>query len=589
MRARWVSGFSASLVAACVVAATAPTSAAAVTGAPVHLVPGLLGLVSHQSSSGPYGAPLIAGCNWATWVTNCSNLTVYGNGNSFNNATCGPPNGCKFGQEFQCNELAQRYAYYAWGEPPTWYGYGGASGSAASMWQAAPALPVPLMQFPNGSGVPPRQGDLMIFGPGWLGSYWDGAGHVAVVSAVGPGYVNIVQQNGTPSGADHFALNGSTVTQPSGYTPLIGWVRPLSWVGPLDRTAQWQGAAAPASQPTVAVTSTQQLVFWRDVNGHLWQTWFDNAWRGPVDWTAQWGNPAATLASAPTVTVTSTQVLVFWQGTNGHVWQAWYDNSWHGPVDWTAQWGNTLATVASTPTVTVTSTQVLVFWQGADKHVWQAWYSDHWQGPVDWTARWGSTSATLASAPNVTKTPTQLLVFWQGTDGHAWQAWYTDHWQGPVDWTTQWGNTSATLASAPSVAYTPSQLLLFWQGTNGHLWQAWYTDHWQGPADWTAQLGGAGVESAPSVVVDRGGQVLVLWQGASTSPPGSTGTAPATKDDLWWARFSGQWYGPADLTATLGGTTASQLASSPTVARTSGGEVVSWQGSNGHLWQAFNG
>src|SRR5438132_7579986 len=116
MRSRWVSGFSASLVAACVVAATAPTSAAAVTGAPVHLVPGLLGLVSHQSSSGPYGAPLIAGCNWATWVTNCSNLTVYGNGNSFNNATCGPPTGCKFGQELRFKALARRDPYYGGGD-----------------------------------------------------------------------------------------------------------------------------------------------------------------------------------------------------------------------------------------------------------------------------------------------------------------------------------------------------------------------------------------------------------------------------------------------------------------------------------------
>ena len=39
----------------------------------------------------------------------------------------------------------------------------------------------------------------MIFGPGWLGSYWDGSGHVAIVRDVGPGYVDVVEQNATSS------------------------------------------------------------------------------------------------------------------------------------------------------------------------------------------------------------------------------------------------------------------------------------------------------------------------------------------------------------------------------------------------------
>ncbi len=49
------------------------------------------------------------------------------------------------------------------------------------------------------------QGDLMIFAPGWLGSYWDGSGHVAIVRDVGPGYVDMVEQNATSSGTDRFA------------------------------------------------------------------------------------------------------------------------------------------------------------------------------------------------------------------------------------------------------------------------------------------------------------------------------------------------------------------------------------------------
>src|SRR5450759_2333585 len=156
---------------------------------------GMMAVVDNQASTGTYGAPLISGCQWATWVANCSNLTVYGNGSSFDDSGCGAPNGCTFGPEFQCTELAQRYAYYAWGEPAIWDGYAGANGSAAQMWNAGPALPIPLQQFSQGGGVAPQVGDLLVFAPGWLGSYWDGNGHVAVVSAVASNAVDIVQEN----------------------------------------------------------------------------------------------------------------------------------------------------------------------------------------------------------------------------------------------------------------------------------------------------------------------------------------------------------------------------------------------------------
>ena len=182
-----------------------------------------MGVALKSGSSGTYGAPLLDGCQWATWVARCQNLTVYGNGNSFDNSACGPPNGCTFGPEFQCTELAQRYAYYAWNEPANWYGYGGNNGAAYQFWDAAPALPIPLQRFAQGGGVPPQQGDLLIFGPGWLGTYWDGNGHVAVVSGVGSNYVDIVQENGTASGRDRLTLSGTTVLV-NGYTPVIGWL-----------------------------------------------------------------------------------------------------------------------------------------------------------------------------------------------------------------------------------------------------------------------------------------------------------------------------------------------------------------------------
>ncbi|HWF58522.1 MAG TPA: hypothetical protein VG520_09225, partial [Candidatus Dormibacteraeota bacterium] len=83
---------SAALILGGIFTAPAQTSAAA---AALH--PGMMAAVDNQSGTGTYGAPLISGCSWATWVARCSNLTVYGNGSSFDNSGCGAPNGCTFG------------------------------------------------------------------------------------------------------------------------------------------------------------------------------------------------------------------------------------------------------------------------------------------------------------------------------------------------------------------------------------------------------------------------------------------------------------------------------------------------------------
>ncbi|HZU76857.1 MAG TPA: CHAP domain-containing protein, partial [Dehalococcoidia bacterium] len=183
---------------------------------------------------------------------------------------CGAPNGCTFGLEFQCNELAQRYAYYAWGEPASWYGYGGDQGSAYQMWNAAPALPVPLAQYANGGGTLPRVGDLMIFNQGWLGSYWDGAGHVAVVSNVDTvdGYVSVVEQNATSTGTDTFALSGTTVTA-YGYTPVMGWLRPMM-VAPLPPTENTTKFTVSWSPPT-GLPAPSSYVLWVQPDGGAWQ------------------------------------------------------------------------------------------------------------------------------------------------------------------------------------------------------------------------------------------------------------------------------------------------------------------------------
>ena len=287
-----------------VVALTAGASKRLTTSRPAPTVTHGM-LAAEFSGTGTYGSPLISGCTWATWVTNCSNLTAYGNGGSFDNVGCGAPNGCTFGPEFQCEELAVRYAYYAWGEPANWYSYG-ARGGANTMWQAGPALPVPLAQFANGAGTPPMQGDLMIFAPGWLGSYWDGSGHVAVVRDVGPGYVDIVEQNATPSGTDRFPLSGSRVTA-NGYTPIIGWLRETEQT-PVELTAS-NVAATPQS---VSDQPGDIDVVWRGAgNSKLYDLAYRNeAWHSQPPVAI---SPADAASNPAVVSPAPGEVDAFWE------------------------------------------------------------------------------------------------------------------------------------------------------------------------------------------------------------------------------------------------------------------------------------
>lgn len=625
------------------------------------LAPGMMAVVDHQADTGAYGAPLIDGCHWATWVARCSNLTVYGNGSSFANAGCGPPNGCTYGPEFQCTELAQRYASYAWGEPNVWDGYGGANGSAAQMWNAGPVLPIPLQQFAQGGGVAPQVGDLLVFAPGWLGSYYDANGHVAIVSWVTTGSVGIVQENGTPSGADQLGLNGSRVTA-NGYTPVIGWLHnPLlgvnggaklnasanngqqnlfwqgsdghlreawnvaaQWYGPIDLTARWNNSALLTSAPSAVFSADgRQTVYWRGASGHLWQATFSGTWSPPTDLSTGW-SAAQLLQSAPSAAIAPDgQQVVFWQGASGSLMESWIvAGTWYGPANIAAGWGGA-APLTSAPSVAVTGAGVqVVYWQAPNGHLWEGWYAGRWYGPVDLTRGWNG-QGLLASGPSVVVTATGAqAVFWKGIDNHAWEAWYNGSWNGPVDWnklgtlasaptatitsagqevlywqntagdlassvwngawngpadlSARWGDT-ALLGSGPSAAITPdgSTQLTYWRGTNGHLLEAWYTGRWNGPIDLSARWPAAPLlASAPTVAVTPDGSTQLVFW-------------QGTDGHLWEAWYTGTWNGPIDWTARWGGR--ARLGSSPSlwVSPDSHQQTVFWRGVEGHLWEAW--
>ncbi|MHB8719497.1 MAG: hypothetical protein ACYDAC_11490 [Candidatus Dormibacteria bacterium] len=277
------------------------------------------------------------------------------------------------------------------------------------------------------------------------------------------------------------------------------WYASGAWNGPVDVTATYFGGADTLTSPpsvTVDPVSNQQLVFWQGSGGHLFEAWWAGHWNGPVDVTANYFGGTATLTSAPSVAIDSGrhQQLVFWRDGGGHLFEAWWAGHWNGPVDVTANYFGGSAVLSSSPSIAFDAAtsqatgQQLVFWQGPSGHLMEAWYDTGWHGPVDVTASYFSGSSPLSSSPGaaVTANGSQQLVFWQGPSGHLEEAWYDTGWHGPVDVTASYFGGAGPLTSAPAVAVTPdgAQQLVFWQGASQSLWEAWYTSHWNGPANY---------------------------------------------------------------------------------------------------------
>jgi hypothetical protein len=160
----------------------------------------------------PYGTVLVAGSDWAGAAAALGDLNVYSNGDGNEDSAQ------TYGLQYECVELAQRWASIRFGAPPIWpvaYAY--------QMWDVGPRLKTPWQQLPNGGAVAPQFGDLIIFGSG-AGSP---AGHVAVVAGVGSDHVDVVEQNwalSNPTGRASLPIDGTTM-QPRLGMPVIGWLR----------------------------------------------------------------------------------------------------------------------------------------------------------------------------------------------------------------------------------------------------------------------------------------------------------------------------------------------------------------------------
>ena len=91
-----------------------------------------------------------------------------------------------YGYQYQCVELAQRYFGEKFGTTPIWYG------NAIDLCNTYP------------SGVSktnsPIPGDLVVFDTGTYG-------HVAVITSVGGGLVNVIEQNSSPTGTNSYSTS----------------------------------------------------------------------------------------------------------------------------------------------------------------------------------------------------------------------------------------------------------------------------------------------------------------------------------------------------------------------------------------------
>lgn len=175
----------------------------------------------------PWGAVLVPGATWAGTEATRGDLNVYSNGTGYQDQQ-GP-----YGLDYECVELAVRWSQVAFGVVHNTWGVAYAS----QMWASGPRLSPAFVQHPNGGADGPQFGDVMVF----ASTTADPTGHVAVVSGLGPGYVDVVEQNynnGSPSGKARLPIYGTTMPDRYGL-PILGWLR--SSIAP----AGWRSSAGP--------------------------------------------------------------------------------------------------------------------------------------------------------------------------------------------------------------------------------------------------------------------------------------------------------------------------------------------------------
>jgi surface antigen len=157
-------------------------------------------------------------------IDSLNHVVVYYNGTV--NHTAGrhvAPDGYNLGLKWQCVEFVKRYYYqHLQHKMPDSYGHakdffdplvndGGLNKQRN------------LQQFTNGSALPPKINDLLVFDSHAFNPY----GHVAIVSGVGTDYIEFIQQNPGPLGKsrERIALRKESGRYRLIHTEMLGWLR----------------------------------------------------------------------------------------------------------------------------------------------------------------------------------------------------------------------------------------------------------------------------------------------------------------------------------------------------------------------------
>lgn len=136
------------------------------------------------------------------------------------------PYGYNIGLKYQCVEFVKRYYYEklkhqmpnSYGHAKDFFDAGLEDGSLNAERN--------LIQYRNGSSLPPREEDLIIFSGNALNPY----GHVAIVTRTGEKELEIIQQNPGPYGKSRetYSLEKKNGKWTVGNFRVLGWLRKAS-------------------------------------------------------------------------------------------------------------------------------------------------------------------------------------------------------------------------------------------------------------------------------------------------------------------------------------------------------------------------
>lgn len=151
-------------------------------------------------------------------------VVVYYNGaiNSVSGrATTG--DGYNLGLRYQCVEFVKRYYYERFKHKmPNSMGHAKEFFSAAVV-DGGLNRDRMLLQYKNGASSSPAAEDLIVFAP-WVMNRF---GHVAIVSEVGPDFIEVIQQNAGPFGStrERYPLEQRDGRMYVGHDRVLGWLR----------------------------------------------------------------------------------------------------------------------------------------------------------------------------------------------------------------------------------------------------------------------------------------------------------------------------------------------------------------------------